>query len=119
MRKKINCSWPAKLMDFSQDSKQENFSRGKLKVFFKGETEDKRFFSDAFAKTLIETLPYTPVVSYYDEEEQDFVGHASEQNIYGIVDPCAEITFETEDDGKEWCICEVVLYTVYISTYNL
>lgn len=111
MRKKINCSWPAKLMDFSQDSKQENFSRGKLKVFFKGETEDKRFFSDAFAKTLIETLPYTPVVSYYDEEEQDFVGHASEQNIYGIVDPCTEITFETEDDGKEWCICEVVLYT--------
>lgn len=111
MRKKINCSWPAKLMDFSQDSKQENFSRGKLKVFYKGETEDKRFFSDAFAETLIETLPYTPVVSRYDEEEEDFVGHASEQNIYGIVDPCAEITFETDDDGKEWCICEVVLYT--------
>ena len=69
MKKKINCSWPAKLMDFSQDSKQENFSRGKLKVFYKGETEDKRYFSDDFAKVLIETLPYTPVVSYYNEEE--------------------------------------------------
>lgn len=111
MKKKINCSWPAKLMDFSQDSKQENFSRGKLKVFYKGETEDKRYFSDEFAKVLIETLPYTPVVSYYNEEEEDFVGHASEQNIYGIVDPCSEISFEKDEDNKEWCVCEVVLYT--------
>ena len=88
-------------MDFSQDSKQENFSRGKLKVFYKGETEDKRYFSDAFAEVLVETLPYTPVVSYYNEEEEDFVGHASEQNIYGIVDPCSEISFEKDEDNKE------------------
>lgn len=111
MKKKINCSWPAKLMDFSQDSTKENFSRGKLKVFYKGETEDKRYFSDSFAKKLIGSLPYTPVVSYYDEEEEDFVGHASEQNIYGIVDPCSEVTFELDEDNKEWCVCDVVLYT--------
>lgn len=107
----INFSWPADLSDFSVDAEQGNYSRAKLKVFYKGETEDKRFFSDGFAEELINTLPYTPVVSYYDEEKDDFVGHATEQQIYGIVDPNSDITFETMDDGKTWCVCDVVLYT--------
>ena len=107
----INYSWPVILSDFSQDSVNENFSRAKLAVFFKGETQDKRYFSDSFAEKVIATLPYTPVVSCYDEEKEDFVGHASEQQIYGIVDPCVAPVFETRDDGKVWCIAEVVLYT--------
>ena len=49
-KQSINFSWPVTLSDFSQDSVQENFSRGKLKVFFKGETADHRFFSDEFAE---------------------------------------------------------------------
>lgn len=112
MRKqRINFSWPAYLSDFSTDSTQENFSRGRLKVFYKGETADHRYFSDAFAEELIKSLPYTPVVSYYDEEKDDFVGHATEQQILGIVDPCIAPTFEKDDDGVEWCVCDVVLYT--------
>ena len=107
----INFSWPAVLSDFSQDSVKENFSRGKLKVFFKGETDDHRYFSDAFAEEVIKSLPYTPVVSYYDEEKDDFVGHAREQQIFGIVDPCVEPVFEEQEDGKTWCVCEVALYT--------
>lgn len=107
----INYSWPVVLSDFSQDSVQENFSRGKLKVFFKGETADHRYFSDDFAEKIIKTLPYTPVVSSYDEEKDDFVGHAKEQQIFGIVDPCTEPVFEEMEDGKIWCITDVVLYT--------
>ena len=111
MKKNINYAWPVKLTDFSPDNDAENFSRGKLEVFYKGETEDHRYLSDAFSESLIQSLPYTPVVSYYDEEKQDFVGHATEQQILGIVDPCREISFKKDEDGKEWCVCDVVLYT--------
>ena len=45
----INFSWPAQLSEFAKDVVQENFSRGKLRVFYKGETRDHRYFSDAFA----------------------------------------------------------------------
>lgn len=107
----INFSWPATLSDFSADEKQGNFTRGKLKVFYKGETADHRYFSDNFSEEVIKTLPYTPVVSHYDAEKDDFVGHATEQNIYGIVDPCVEPSFEIDEEGKSWCVCDVVLYT--------
>lgn len=93
------------------DTSNEVFSRGKLKVFYKGETADHRYFSDAFAEKLLKSLPYTPIVSYYDEEAKDFRGHAPEQAIYGIVDPCRQPHFEKDDDGKEWCVCDVVIYT--------
>ena len=93
------------------DTPNEVFSRGKLKVFYKGETADHRYFSDAFAEKLLKSLPYTPIVSYYDEEAKDFRGHSTEQAIYGIVDPCRQPHFEKDDDGKEWCVCDVVIYT--------
>ena len=111
-KQSINYSWPVILSDFSQDSVNENFSRAKLWVYYKGQTADKRYFSDEFAEQIKKTLPYTPVVSYYDEEKEDFVGHASQQQIYGIVDPCVEPVFTVrEEDGKTWCLAEIVLYT--------
>ena len=110
----INFSWPVVLSDFSnnEDKNYEIFSRCKLKVFYKGETADHRYFSDEFADQLIRSLPYTPVVSRYDSESEDFEGHASRQEIFGIVDPCGKITFEEdEEDGKTWCVTDVILYT--------
>ena len=110
----INFSWPVVLSDFSnnEDKNYEIFSRCKLKVFYKGETADHRYFSDEFADQLIRSLPYTPVVSRYDDESEDFEGHASRQEIFGIVDPCGKITFEDdEEDGKTWCVTDVILYT--------
>ena len=95
----------------NDDAPNEVFSRGKLKVFYKGETADHRYFSDAFAEKLLKSLPYTPIVSYYDEEAKDFRGHSPEQAIYGIVDPCRQPHFEKDEDGKEWCVCDVVIYT--------
>lgn len=113
-RRTINLSWPATL-SFSADNENENenelFSRGKLKVFYKGETEDHRYFSDEFSEELVKSLPYTPIVSYYDEDKDDFVGHATEQAIYGIVDPCGKISFEEDDKGITWAICDTVYYT--------
>lgn len=110
-RQTINFSWPATL-SFSAENGNENerFTRGKLEVFYKGETADHRYFSDEFAEELIKSLPYTPIVSCYDEEKDDFVGHATEQAIYGIVDPKGEITFK-EDNGQTWCVCDTIMYT--------
>jgi len=99
-KRPISFNWPATL-SFSADNSNENerFSRGKLRVFYKGETADHRYFSDDFSEELVKSLPYTPIVSHYDEEKDDFVGHATEQDIYGIVDPRGEVSFETDDKG--------------------
>ena len=107
----INFSWPATLSNFETDPVQGNYTRAKLKVFYKGETEDHRYFSDDFSEELIKTLPYAPVVAHYNCEKDDFEGHASQQNIYGIVDPCTPVSFETLEDGNDWAVCDVVLYT--------
>ena len=109
--KPISCSWPVQFSDFKIDEDQKRFSRGKLAVFYKGETPDHRYFSDDFADQVIKTLPYAPIVSHYDAEKDDFVGHATEQDIYGIVDPCVEPTFEVREDGNTWAICDTVYYT--------
>lgn len=109
--KPISCSWPVKFFNFKKDETNERFSRGKCAVFFKGETPDNRYFSDSFGEQVIKTLPYTPIVSHYDAEKDDFVGHATEQDIYGIVDPCTEPTFEVLEDGNTWAVCDTVFYT--------
>ena len=111
-KKTINYNWPATLsFSAENDNENERFSRGKLKVFYRGETADHRYFSDEFSDELIKSLPYTPIVSHYDVEKDDFVGHATDQDIYGIVDPCGEICFETDADGVTWAVCDTVYYT--------
>ena len=111
-RNKINFRWPATLSFVTESEKEnERFSRGKLKVFYKGETADHRFFSNEFSEELIKSLPYTPIVSHYDEKKDDFVGHATEQDIYGIVDPRGEITFETDENDVTWAVCDTIYYT--------
>lgn len=107
----INYSLPATFINFTVDPEAENFSRAKLKVFYQGETADHRYFSEKFSNELIKTLPYTPVVCYYDKEKEDFVGHATQQQIVGIVDPMSEVEFTDMEDNNKWCVCDVVLYT--------
>ena len=69
-KRTINCSIPATL-SFSKEEQNENerFTRGKLRVFYKGETPDHRLFNDTFSESIIKSLPYTPIVSYYDEKK--------------------------------------------------
>lgn len=109
--KKINFSLPASMSGFATDEKDTRFSRGKLNVFYKGTTADNRFFSEDFAERVAKTLAYAPVVGYYDQTKEDFVGHATEQAIYGIVDPIHEPEFVVMEDGNTWAVCDVVLYT--------
>lgn len=103
---------PAQLSAFSGEGEGDTrFTRAKLKVFYKGTTADNRLFTEEFSSGLIKTLPLTPVVGYYDAEKEDFVGHATEQQILGVVDPTVEPQFEKADDGNTWAVCDTVLYT--------
>lgn len=107
-----NFSLPAKMHSFETDENDTRFSRGKLNIFYKGTTADGRFFSEDFSNNLLKTAPYAPVVAYYDEEKEDFIGHhPTKQNVYGLVDPKVEPTFEVMEDGNTWATCDVVLYT--------
>lgn len=105
----LNCSIPAYLSNFSvQDDKR---TVAKLKVFYVGETADGRVFDKEFSEKLVASLPYTPVVAYYSDLKDDFIGHNMKQYIYGIVTPEAKNGFETDENGTEWFTTEVMLYT--------
>jgi hypothetical protein len=58
------------------------YSYAKLKIFYIGQTGDKRLFTKEFSDNLLKSLPYVPVVGYYSEEEEDFVGHQPRNTIY-------------------------------------
>lgn len=103
-------SLPASFIEVSPEG-NNLYSKAKLKVFYVGETADGRLFTKKFAEKLMKTIRYAPVVSHYNEETNDFEGHAEEQAIYGLVDPLTEPVLEKSDDGNTWAICDVILYT--------
>lgn len=105
----LNFSIPAYLSNFStQDDKR---TIAQLKVFYVGETGDGRVFDKNFSDELIKSLPYTPVVAFYSDLKDDFIGHNMKQYIYGIVTPDAKNGYVTDEDGVEWFTTEVMLYT--------
>lgn len=83
----------------------------KLRVFYQGLTRDRRLFTEEFSNKLLASLPQTPVVGYWDSENEDFVGHNHTQFIYGYVPENAKFGFETDPDGTKWAVTEVVLFT--------
>lgn len=107
---KVNFSIPVTLFDF-RESDNSLYSYAKLKIFYIGETGDKRLFTKSFSDQLLESLPYVPVVGYYDDEKEDFLGHnPTIQHIYGIVPEDTTIEYVKEKD-KEYAVCDVILYT--------
>lgn len=107
---KVNFSIPVDLFGF-RESENSLYSYAKLKIFYVGQTGDKRLFTKKFSDNLLKSLPYVPVVGYYDETDEDFKGHNPEiQNIYGIVPEDTTIEY-VEEDGKEYAVCDVILYT--------
>ena len=112
MDKKVVSSVPAYIYDFQDTQAVRNkfITPAKLKVFYKGTTADKRTFTEEFSNELLKTLPLTPVVGYYSEEDEDFLGHNAEQYIYGVVPETAQFGF-SEENGTTWAITDVVLYT--------
>lgn len=101
---------PASFVEISPQSDNDLYSRATLDVFYVGETADHRKFTKEFSDKLLETIAYTPVVSHYNEETDDFEGHAAEQEIYGLVDPMTAPQY-VERDGATWARCSVILYT--------
>lgn len=111
---KYNFTIPAKieipLKPFSFETEEGSVSKIQLKVFYKGTTPDHRTFTDEFSEKLLTTLPNTPVVAYYDEDKEDFLGHNGEQYVYGFVPEAGEYTFE-EIDGATWAVTDISLFT--------
>ena len=98
------------MFDFKEE-KNSLYSTAKLKIFYVGTTGDKRTFTQEFSDKLLKTLPYVPVVGYYNEEDGDFEGHKVEvQYIYGIVPENATIEY-IEEDSKKYAVSDVILYT--------
>ena len=106
---KVRHNIPVTLFDY-QKSDNPLYSLAKLKIFYVGMTADRRLFTKDFSDELLKTLPYVPVVGYYNSEDEDFEGHSANQNIYGIVPESTGIEFVEEDD-KEYAVCDVILYT--------
>lgn len=106
---------PSNVPVFIQDvESQENgrYSTAKLKVFYQGETADHRLFTKRFSDKVIETLPSTPVVGFYSEVGDDFIGHNSIQYVYGHVPETASIEYvKDEESGNTFVITDVILYT--------
>lgn len=87
------------------------FTKAKLKVFYVGETSDHRLFTPEFSDKLLESLPYTPVVGFYDTEDEDFRGHNETQYIYGVVPENPIISEEVDEAGRKFKVTDVYLYT--------
>lgn len=108
---KIPTSVPVFIQDFKTEE-NGRYSTAKLKVFYVGETGDHRLFTKNFSEKLSKTLPSTPVVGFYSEEDEDFRGHNSVQFVYGHVPETAEYSFERDEDtNQDFLVTDVILYT--------
>lgn len=93
-------------------------SKGRLRIYYKGENRNGGFITDEFSARLEKSLPYTPVVGDYDEESGDFRSHNLDRNvaaIYGIVPENPNTAWEphVDKDGvqRNYLCCDVYLYT--------
>lgn len=97
--------------NFNLAYKNDLITHVKLRVFYQGLTKDRRLFTEEFSNRLLSSLPQTPVVGYWDNETEDFVGHNHTQFIYGYVPENAKFGFEIDPDGSKWAVTEIVLFT--------
>jgi hypothetical protein len=114
-KEKLNFSVPAKIdfldnEEISNDFQNEHITKCKLKIFYIGETADRRVFTETFSQKLIKSLPYTPVVGYYNEESDDFQAHQTKQYMFGHVPIDAQVEFEHEGD-RTYAVTDIVLFT--------
>lgn len=107
---KLDFSIPVTLSDYKKGD-NPLYSYAKLKIFYVGETGDKRLFTKKFSDSVLKSLPYVPVVGYYNYETDDFVGHNQKvQHIYGVVPEITGAEY-VKEGGKEYAVCDVILYT--------
>lgn len=107
---------PAQVLEIPNSNFNLNYNNDlvthvKLRVFYQGLTRDRRLFTEEFSNKLLASLPQTPVVGYWDEETEDFLGHNHTQFIYGYVPENAKFGFEIDPDGTKWAVTDIVLFT--------
>lgn len=110
---KISLSVPATIYSFGETqslTQNKYVTHAKLKVFYIGKTGDNRVFTKQFSDQLLQTLPGTPVVAYYDEDKDDFVGHNPVQYVFGYVPEAATIQY-VEENGSTFAVTDVLLFT--------
>ena len=110
---KISLSVPATIYSFGETqglTQNQYVTQAKLKVFYIGKTGDNRVFTKQFSDQLLQTLPGTPVVAYYDEDKDDFVGHNAVQYVFGYVPEAATISY-MEEGGATFAVTDVLLFT--------
>lgn len=96
----------------------EVISKGRCRIFYKGDNRNGTFITDDFAEKLISTIPYTPVKGIYSEEDGDFTDHGAKRTlgrIYGVVPQEPNFAWEkhVDDDGveREYACVDVLYYT--------
>ena len=92
-------------------------SRARLRIFYKGLNRNGSFISDEVADLLIQSLPGTPIVGYFDADKDDFLGHVErEKNIaYGFVPQDMNFKWEMflDPDGiyRTYACADIILWT--------
>ena len=105
-------SIPAFVEELTPDAVNAKYSKAKLKIYYIGETVDKRLFTKEFSDKLLSTIAYTPVVGFYSVSNDDFIGHNNVQHIYGLVPENANIEYvEDTNSGVTFAVTDVILYT--------
>lgn len=96
----------------------DTLSKGRCRIFYKGDNRNGTFITDEFAEKLVKTLPYAPVKGIYEQEEQDFSDHGqarTEGRIYGVVPAEPNFAWEKflDKDGveREYACADVLYYT--------
>ena len=106
---KVPTAIPAQMFDFKVNA-SNHLTSAKLKVLHADFTVDGRIFTSEMIEGIKNSIGGTPIVAFYDEEAQDFIGHYSEQSVFGYVPEDAAVEVKAEN-GREWLETEVKLFT--------
>lgn len=91
-------------------------SKARVRIFYTGLNKNLTYITEEFAKKLLDTLPYTPIVGKYNG--QDFTDHGKDGDnlqVYGVVPENPNIQWEShlDKDGVErnYACADVLLWT--------
>lgn len=117
MEKKIPTTFVGEIISGLEKVTPE-ISKTRLSIFYKGFNRNQGYITDEFAKKLLSSLPYTPVVGIFNDLIKDFGGHDQDRNvakIYGIVPQEPNLAWEErlDPDGvtRTYACTDVYLYT--------
>ena len=114
-----NLSIPTKFsLNFVGELEKVNDMISKIRalIYYKGGNRNGSWITDEFAEVLNSSLPFVPIVGSYNEETEDFEGHADngKKKAYGVVPSDNNIAWETSTkDGRDYLATDVYLWTGY------